>query len=65
MTRVSAEELDLPFIMTRKQDDPSELTIGTRTIHPSMSLVVDGDGSEIPGLTKKSPNKLRGGKQVK
>ena len=39
--------------------------IGTRTIHPSMSLVVDGDGSEIPGLTKKSPNKLRGGKQVK
>ena len=29
-----------------------------------MSLVVDGDGSEIPGLTKKSPNKLRGGGQA-
>lgn len=40
--------------------------IGTRTIHQSMSLVVDGDGSEILGLTKKSPNKVkRGGKQVK
>ena len=38
--------------------------IGTRTIPPSMSLVVDGDGSEIPGLTKKSPNKLRGGGQA-
>lgn len=25
VTRVSAEELDLPFIMTRKQDDPAEL----------------------------------------
>lgn len=39
--------------------------IGTRTIHQSMSLVVDGDGSEIPGLTKKSPNKLRGGQASK
>ena len=26
--------------------------IGTRTIHQSMSLVVDGDGSEIPGITR-------------
>lgn len=49
----AAEELDLPFIMARKQDDPAELTIRARTIHPSMSLVVDGDGSKIPGLTKK------------
>lgn len=52
----AAEELDLPFIMARKQDDSAELIIGTRTIRPSMSLVVDGDGSEIPGLTKKISN---------
>lgn len=52
----AAEELDLPFIMARKQDDPAELTIGARTIHPSMSLVVDGNGGEIPELTKKILN---------
>lgn len=56
VTRVSAEELDLPFIMARKQDDPAELNIGARTIHPSMSLVVDGNGGEIPELTKKILN---------
>ena len=31
-----------PIYHGRKQDDPAELNIGARTIHPSMSLVVDG-----------------------
>lgn len=52
----AAEELYLPFIMARKQDDPAELNIGARTIHPSMSLLVDGNGGEIPELTKKILN---------
>ena len=39
----------------------------TRTMSQggTTTLVVDGDGSEIPGLTKKSPNKVKRGQASK
>ena len=39
--------------------------IGTRTIHPSMSLVVDGEGSEIPGITQEESQQIKRGQASK